>query len=197
MDSIIFATIDNGCYEIYLGLCSIHNMIIMEPDTSPARIYNRILEATPARYVCFIHSDVTCNGLEAAIMKTIAEYPGHILCAVGVDGPQGYKWSKADTVSRLITGDSCCVVIDKEMGLMFDDKTFNGFHCYVEDICMQAGKVSTILIDAFDGLNPLPAYPDKYVIHHSHTLRRSGAAWGDYWKYRALLETKWPGVQTT
>jgi len=207
MIDLAFSTIDNGCYSQYLGKCGL-DVIIEKPGPSPATIYNRILDETKERYVCFIHSDVTCSGLERAIEHTIAERPGYLLGAVGVDGPFSYKWSRHhDSPYDIITADSCCIVVDKEMGLRFDDKTFDGLHLYVEDICMQAGKVSTMRIDAFDELLigggfvfesfALSISKIDFFIHHSYTLRQRGARWGDYCMYLERLQTKWPGVVTT
>ena len=198
-NDIALATIDNGCYADYLGKSGL-DVIIKPPSASPAAIYNQILDETKQRYVCFIHSDVTCNGLLQAIRKTIEASPGYVLGVVGVD-KEGYIWSNAYGLRDIITCDSCCVVIDKEMGLRFDDKLFDGLHLYVEDICMQAGKVTTMFIDAFDGLHVPPnihlSGMFNNFIHHSYTYRKLGPMWGDYRKYKALLEAKWPGVKTT
>ena len=192
---LLFATIDNGCYAEYLGQCGL-DVMVLKPGDPPATTYNRILDAAKERYVCFIHADVTCRGLPEAIEQTIAERPGYCLGAVGVNN--GYLWSRTARLFDLITVDSCCLVVDKAARLRFDDKTFDGFHLYVEDYCMRAGRVSTIYIDAFDGLlAPPKTVGNSFLIHHSFTYRKLGPMWGDYIKYRALLETKYPGAQTT
>lgn len=196
MIDLAFATIDNGPYATHLGRCGL-DVIVKRTDVAPATIYNRILDETKERYVCFIHSDCTCMGLERAIEHTIALRPGCLLGAVGVDANHNYLWSMEGVAFNLMTADSCCLVVDKEMGLRFDDKTFDGYHLYVEDMCMQAGKVSTIFINSGDSLYRPIVESGPHLIHHSYTVRQRGAAWGDYWKYRALLEKKWPGVQTT
>lgn len=185
--NIAFATIDNDCYEKFLGKCDL-DVIIKKADRPPAIIYNEVLDETKERFVCFVHADVSCHGLLNAINKTIIERPNHLLGIVGVKN--GYHWSKPNQLYDVMTLDSCCVVVDKEMGLRFDDKTFDEYHCYVEDICMQAGKVSTMYINTENN-------EGDFFAHHGHTWNKLGGSWGNYNKYRKLLSDKWGNIQTT
>ena len=193
---IVFVTLDNGCYEKYLGMCPMPNLIVISPPgPSPATTYNEVFDKTDERFVCFIHSDVTYDGLLGAVERTIRARPGYLIGAVGVVGHE-YVWSAKGGLADIETADSCCLVVDKEMGLRFDDKTFDGFHLYVEDICKQAGRVTTMDINAYDGL-VMPEAIGDYFIHHSYTYRRQGAMWGEYKKYKERFLAKWPGAHTT
>jgi hypothetical protein len=192
MIDLIFATIDNGCYQDCLKTCAIENILVKNADKPPATIYNNILDETKERFVCFIHSDVRCNGITQAIEKTINEKSGYLIGAVGVKN--GYHWSRKTELFELITADSCCIVVDKELGLRFDDKLFNEYHLYVEDICMQCGKVCTMYLDAFSSN---PTNFENCFVHYGYTWNKLGKGWGSYKYFRNLISEKWPNVQTT
>uniref|UniRef100_A0A6M3KC63 Putative glycosyltransferase n=1 Tax=viral metagenome TaxID=1070528 RepID=A0A6M3KC63_9ZZZZ len=194
---MIFATIDNGTYNTFLKKSDLPDVMVLKMDRSPAKLYNDILDKVKDRYVCFIHSDVACKGLREAITQTIPDRPNCLIGAVGVNN--GLYWSRKEILFDLITCDSCCVVIDQEMNLRFDDQLFNEYHLYIEDICMLAREkgfgVTTMYIDGFEQRKTFKT--DRYFIHHSYTLNRLGCSWGNYNRYRALLGKKWPNVQTT
>ena len=194
MDIVTIDTV----YEKYLGKCGL-NVIRYPPVAPPASIYNFHLDHTKMKYVCFIHSDVTTDGFLEAVARTILKYPD--FGAIGAVGTKdGCKWGQLGNIQEVITVDSCCIVINTDHGLRFDNKTFNEFHLYVEDYCMQVGalgkKVYTLDIDGYEYKAGLILDSD-YFVHHSHTLNREGCSWGSYPKFRKLLSKKWPGVQTT
>jgi hypothetical protein len=196
---ILFATVDNGVYDLYLGKASLDPIIKVSPvgDFSPAKFYNSVLDSATERYVCFVHSDVSCNGLKEAIIETIRLKPGYLYGVVG--SLNGVHWSRKDKLFNLLTCDSCCIVVDREMGLRFDEENFDEYHLYVEALGMEANskgiKMTTIALDAFYAFKTFET--DRYFIHHSHTLNELGCSWGNYPKYKARLLAKWKRSQVT
>ena len=94
----------------------------------------------------------------------------------------GYHWSKWNpgVVSTL---DSSCVFFRTDLGLRFDEETFDGFHLHVEDLCIQASqKGYPVLVPKADAVH---SSPDK-----------NGSTWyTDRDRYLRRLITKWPGVR--
>lgn len=183
---MIFATIDNGVYDKYLGKCGLDPIIL--PPGSPAKSYNKVLRENEG-YICFVHSDVTCKGLLEAIEETIVDRPNHVIGAVG----NGGRWAQKRRLFDITTCDSCCIVVNTEWGLFFDEDTFCEFHLYVEDFCMQALKngikCSTMYLDGYEGM--VRGNTDRYFVHHSHTLNQRGCNWGSYNEYKQKLNKKW------
>ena len=195
---IAFFTIDNGVYFDYLWGETLP--IAVHPNCkSPAKAYNEFIRYSDAKYMCFCHADVTCQGLKEAIERTIKAHPDFgALGAVGSN--KGTIWGRKGRIQEVVTVDSCCIVINTEHGLFFDEKTFDSFHLYTEDMCMQTRALGlknyTLDLNAYEwkeGLNP----EVPYFCHHSHTCHELGFAWGEYSKYRKLLGLKWPDVETT
>jgi hypothetical protein len=199
-DSLIeFMTIDNDTYKKYLSKSGLNPITIYQSTNSPAKIYNEFIRNSCAKYICFCHSDVSCHGLKEAIERTIKAHPDFgALGAVGSN--KGTIWGRKGLIQEVVTVDSCCIVINTDYGLMFDEKTFDSFHLYVEDMCMQARSLGlknyTIDIDAFEYKEGL-SLPVDFFIHHSHTWHKLGSNWGEYNKYRKLLGYKWLDVETT
>ena len=119
----------------------------------------------------------------------------------------GVRWGALGTVGRAWDGsyvwghciaeptavcavDACCLVVDTTQGLRFDERTFDGFHCHVEDYCMQCHAAGLGVFVAPSSLE-----------HASATFAREGCRWGAYPKYRKRLDRKWrrdfPGLATT
>ena len=64
---------------------------------------------------------------------------------------------------------------------------FDTFHCVVEDVCLQAQLRK---IPAF-----VPAVQAGHVGAQGHVSVEGEQAWTDqFWKYRALLTAKYPGL---
>jgi hypothetical protein len=80
------------------------------------------------------------------------------------------------------TLDCMAVFFRRDLGLRFDEETFDGFHCHVEDLCLQAHArgipVTVPLADAH---------------HRNHT--QSWAFLADYRRYRLKLTEKWAGTE--
>jgi hypothetical protein len=94
----------------------------------------------------------------------------------------GYHWSKWNpgVVSTLY---SSCVFFRTDLGLRFDEETFDGFHLHVEDLCIQASqKGYPVLVPKADAVH---SSPDK-----------NGTPWyTDRDRYLRKLIAKWPGVR--
>ena len=195
---IDFCTIDNGVFRDLLGKSDL-DVVVHASCESPAQVYNECVRFSDAQYICFLHADVTTDGLQEAIERTIKAHPDFgSLGAVGSN--KGTIWGRKGLIQEVVTVDSCCIVINTEHGLFFDEKTFDSYHLYVEDMCMQTRELGlknyTLDLNAYEyreGLKPEP----PYFCHHSHTCHELGFAWGEYSKYRKLLSLKWPDVETT
>jgi hypothetical protein len=196
--NIDFFSIDNGVFFDLLGKAGL-DVAIQAPCESPAKAYNDFIRFSDAQYLCFIHADVTAYGLQEAIERTIKAHPDFgALGAVGSN--KGTIWGRRGLIQEVVTVDSCCIVINTEHGLFFDEKTFDSFHLYVENYCMEVRSLGlknyTLDLNAYEGKEGL--VPDApYFVHWSHTCHELGFAWGEYSKYRKLLGLKWPDVETT
>lgn len=184
-----FVTIDNGYFKDYLGTCGMDVEIV---SGIPSKVFNEVLDRSTG-LVCFVHADVTCRGLEQSILDTIDKhgFDG----AMGVVGA-GTKWGNLKESFISPTCDSCCLVVDADQGVRFDER-FDGYHLYVEDYCVQVGGARIMLINAREGFGAKTLVGDRWFIHHSKTLNKLGASWGDYVKYKQLLYSKWGRVIPT
>lgn len=79
------------------------------------------------------------------------------------------------------TLDSSCIFFPTNLGLRFDEQTFDGFHLHGEDICLQAhAKGIPVVVPA---ANAWHACPDV-----------NGPDWGkERDKYKVKLDAKWKG----
>jgi len=198
-NGIEFCTIDNGCYNSYLGKSVLPNLTVYPSTDSPARVYNEHIKKSKAQYICFLHTDVTCQGFKEAIERTIELVPD--FGALGAVGSWfGTRWSRQGQIWELKTCDSCCIVINRDHGLLFDEKNFPGFHLYVENYCMEIRnrglRVYTIDTFAFEFKGEFLTSAN-FFCHHSFTWNKLGSSWGNYPKYRKILSDKWENVETT
>ena len=84
--------------------------------------------------------------------------------------------------AEVSTLDGMAVFLRPDMGLRFDEQTFDGFHCHVEDLCLQAHE---------RGYRVTVPAADAHHVNHEQTK-----AWqDDYRKYRAKLAEKWKGTE--
>lgn len=164
---------------------------------SAASNYNLILKNSQNRYVIFSHQDMSFSGdLLEKIEKTIRAYPNFgVLGHVGLDKKGNYCWNNMQKSYEVETLDCCFIVVDRETSVLFDEKTFDDYHLYVEDYCMevtkQTGKTCrTLLI----GRN---FHYGSFLMHHSNTFYNQGNNWGCYNFYKDRLKTKWGKVFTT
>ncbi len=118
----------------------------------------------------------------------------------GLQGCSSYVWSKdlsEPSARQLAAGyaigrrhvpsypvstlDSSCIFFSTNLGLRFDEQTFDGFHLHGEDICLQAhAKGIPVLVPA---ANAWHACPDV-----------NGPNWGaERDRYKVRLDAKWKG----
>jgi hypothetical protein len=162
-----------------------------------AHLYNVLarLEGPPVRI--FTHADVTFPAdFGQRIASAVAGLEGRGI-AWGALGTVGRSWQgeyvwghEVDEPTEVCTVDACCVVIDTRQRTSFDEHTFDGFHCHVEDYCMQCHASGL-------GVFVIPSQLD----HIGATYALEGSRWGQYPKYRKRLARKWrrqfPGLTTT
>jgi len=193
---------DNEVYDKYLvpsllKLKGDYDIIKTSDVNKPAVNYNKIIKDSPNRYIILTHQDISfSDGLLERIELSINEIKNFgVLGLVGVDEKRTYRWSSPDESFELETLDCCFIVIDKNNNVMFDETTFDDYHLYVEDFCLQTKKITgrspyTLLI----GKSPKLPY---FLCHHSHTIRKLGSRWGKYNEYKSRLVKKWGDVKTT
>ena len=181
--------------------------IITTDDTNvPSVNYNTILEQCKTEYLILTHEDVSFpSDLLECIENTIKLMPDFgVLGMVGVDTDRAYKWSNKNEMYEVDTLDCCFIVLKTNTGVKFDEINFNEYHLYVEDICAQMNRVHnkknyTILIDSSEISDN--KYVDTYIptklVHHSATLSKRGAEWGNYLLYKDFLIKKWDNIKTT
>jgi hypothetical protein len=153
-------------------------------DASLAAIGNHHLEHARTPVVGLVHAD--CVFREGALdALTRAAMDGAVCGVVGISREGRQRWACGGTDGPVATLDSCSVFLRRDLGLRFDVETFDGLHCHVEDVCMQAhARNIPVLVPAANCWH----------------IGRSGnaAAWRDeYRPFRARLAQKWPGVMTT
>jgi hypothetical protein len=207
--SIACAVYDWGIANTQLVPC----LDALEPGSEPVRflldndgngvsrnvasLYNVLarLEGPPVRI--FLHADVTFPADFASRMLAAVELlrgrgvEWGALGAVGRSWEGEYVWgNEIDEPTEVCTLDSCCIAIDTTDRMTFDQRTFDGYHCFVEDYCMQchaAGRGVLVV--------PVP------LGHAGATYAREGSQWGRYPAYRKRLLKKWrrlyPGMTTT
>jgi hypothetical protein len=97
---------------------------------------------------------------------------------------KGYVWSRLNP-QPVDTLDSASCFFPISSGLRFDAQTFDGFHCHVEDLCLQAHALDIPVVvppaDASHGGGPNQDWLDQW---HE-----------DYRGYKAKLLGKWPNVR--
>jgi hypothetical protein len=117
-------------------------------------------------------TDAAMAGAVCGLVGATLDGSYHCCYAAGVDGP--------GPVSTL---DAMGVFFRRDLGLRFDAETFDGFHCHVEDLCLQAAAVGIPIT--------VPA-ADAHHRNHNHAR----AEWqAQYQVYRQRLLAKWEGTE--
>jgi hypothetical protein len=150
--------------------------------TPLATIGNRFLDSAKwAAVIGLCHAD-TSFGPGAIESFAGTAHAGAIAGIVGIDSDRVYRWSK-DNPGQVSTLDSCAVFLRRDLGLRFDETVFDGMHCHVEDLCLQASRAGIPVIVP-------PAEADHVG------ARTLIAEWqSDYRLYRDKLSEKWAGVE--
>jgi hypothetical protein len=160
----------------------VHLVLLSNEAREPlSAIGNRYLDRSSAPVFGLVHADCWF-GPESLAAFTAAALSGHVAGIVGVSLPNmRYQWCH-ENPSWVSTLDSCSVFFRRDLGVRFDEQTFDGLHCHVEDICLQA-RARGLLVSV----------PPADARHRSATA--NGQAWlDDYCRYRQRLAEKWRGV---
>lgn len=187
-------------YNYYKNTYDIEIIKTESIKANPAKNYNDIIRASTSKYIVLTHTDVTFSqDLIENIFNTIDAIPNFgALGIVGVCSEGKYHWAKKDKIQGLETLDCCCIIINKDHGIFFDETTFDEFHLYVEDYCCSVNSNGfgcyTVLTDAGE-VPPVKKYRDmigeSFFNHHSVTFNERGACWGRYNEFKELLNKKW------
>ncbi len=104
-------------------------------------------------------------------------------CSYNSDRDRWWKGSqRIGEPGEISTLDGMAVFFRRDLGLCFDAETFDGFHCHVEDLCLQAhSRGIPVTVPAAD------------AHHRNHT--QIPAFLADYRRYRAKLAEKWAGAE--
>lgn len=178
---------EKSSFDSHLGKCTDGVKVyscIGDENFSLGRQYNYWIDNSSERFLLFCHPDVEFS--DDALGLITSELSKNDIGGVGVVGVcselnqvwgNGAKFVNND----ILCFDSCFFAIDKEKGFRFDDSTFDGLHCVVEDYCYQLR----------DNSLKLSCIPVKKFVHHSDTVVSKGFRWGNYDFYRAKLNDKW------
>jgi len=188
-------------FEKYLGpslekIDGKYQSISTDDSKNPAYNYNKIISECKTKWLILCHEDVAfSNDLLDQIKETVKLNPDSKF--FGMAGSNGNQIISSDSKESrdILTADSCFIVIDTEnLDLNFDENTFDDFHLYVEDFCVQLGENGkTILCDYTEPYN----YPDekenkkKWILHGGSTYFQLGSQWGRYKEYKEKLNKKW------
>jgi hypothetical protein len=158
-------------------------VIDAEDGVGLATIYNRLIDQAKGRFLIFAHPDVTFSpDLITNVRQQLSMDHVGVVGATGPNDTGKVFWSgsikRPQKVSSL---DGCFFAIDREKGLRFDEKTFDEFHLYAEDLCF----------DARDKGLKVYVIPAKEFYHESETLKERGTCWGRYQEYKQRLIQKW------
>jgi len=146
-------------------------------------IGNHVLDHGRGDVVGLVHADAVLSA--GAIGAFCREATAGSVCGmVGRALGGEYVWCNDIQEPRAVsTLDSCAIFARRDIGVRFDTETFDGFHCCVEDFCLQAWAHGA----------PTKIAPASGC-QHLGTMWGQREWMGDYSKYRALLSKKWAGV---
>lgn len=168
---------------------------------NPAKLYNEIIDQCDTKYLLLVHQDVNFSpDFLDYVNYAINIYPD--FGAMGTVGnfKNNIEWGRKGVINEVTTLDGQCILINKEHGIRFDEDTFDEYHLYVDDYCMQCKekglRVFTFPVDAAEagnGYEFLDDYTNSncYFRHHSATVNERGYSWGRYNEYLEKFNKKW------
>lgn len=145
-------------------------------------IGNHALTTSRCDIVGLVHADVTLGpGALESFAREAAT--GAIAGMVGITRDGEYVWCRAVQEPRTVsTLDSCSCFVKRDTLVRFDEKTFDSFHCCVEDFCLTAAAAG------------LPTrVPPAPGCDHLGTNWPKPDWMADYSMYRRRLMEKWIG----
>lgn len=173
-------------------------LVANQQARSLASIGNREIDETMSsscfrRVVGLVHAD--CVFAEGALEVFVEVALGGRVCGIaGRDMGKGNRWAcnirefHDGPVASLLPGtvstlDSNSAFFRLDLGLRFDESAFDGMHCHVEDLCLQAHE------------RGFPAVvPAANATHRGDSAGRPG--WrAQYLVYRKRLAAKWPYIR--
>lgn len=130
-----------------------------------------------------VHADTEFE--EGAIRNFVACAYEYGVCGIVGQSGAGQVWSSQrvdGSAGEVSTLDCCSMFCRRDIGIRFDDGTFDGFHLCVEDLCLQARKA---------GL--------QVMVPLAKAMHRGELFYQDWWRaererYRVKLAAKWHGV---
>jgi hypothetical protein len=151
------------------------------------RIWNLHVITARGTTVGMVHADTVLSDefLDRVLIET--EVNGAVAGIVGRSLKGFYIWSKEqDKTEPVSTLDGCSVFASKSTilkhNLSFDVAAFDSFHCCVEDFCLSAAQAGVPIV-----------VPPGSAEHQGKST--NDHKWlGEYWKYRRLLDEKYPNT---
>ena len=154
-------------------------LVVNDSRRALAAIGNEQL-LTSAEVFGLVHADTVfrTGALEAFCAEATK---GHVCGIVGRSVGGEYRWCH-NNPGEVCTLDSCGVFFPTLSGLRFDANRFDSFHCYVEDLCMQARQIGMKVTVPHAAASHVPNFPSS--------------EWSaQYAFYRNRLVQKWAGFQ--
>lgn len=147
-------------------------------------IGNTYLEAPAAQVLGLCHAD-TGFGPGAIAALADAAAGGALAGVAGRVAGGGIRWcdGAGEGPGPVSTLDSCAIFLRPDLGLRFDTETFDGLHCCVEDLCLQAraAGVPSVVPAAQAGHRGQSTFDPRWQ--------------AEYRGYRQRLADKWRGVR--
>lgn len=160
-------------------------LFINAEGKSLSAIGNEYLDKSRRAVFALVHYDVVFNAGSLEIFYCEA-MQGKVCGVVGSNPdysyPDNYIWANKNP-GPVSTLDSASCFFRRDLGLRFDEQTFDGLHLQTEDLCLQAGK------------RGIPVTVPGADAYHN-ACNRNGVPWHQqYEKYLARFSVKWNGVR--
>lgn len=156
-----------------------------------AAIGNRALAATRSTAFGLIHADTGFRPGALAIFRDAAIH-GKVAGIVGrpIDGR--YLWAFGGGGDDVTCLDGCAVFFRRDLGLSFDEETFDGFHCVGEDLSLLARSrgIPIVVPNAQADHRSSSNFPDA-----GQPGADRGAWLTDYHRYVEKLRAKWSSLE--
>lgn len=179
------ADLASFCLDHVRGV--VEELVLVDNSIAPqgyGMIGNHYLSALEVEVMGLCHAD---TGFGPGAVRALAEpaAQGKLTGIAGKAPGMGIRWCSGEGVGPgpVSTLDSNSLFGRTDLGVRFDTEMFDGLHCCVEDFCLQAR------------VHGIPSEVPRATAGHrgQSTLRPEWQA--EYWRYRALLERKWTGLE--